>query len=172
VEVGIFYGKGLKADSLAQVFRYANRVPLQHQASACAMTKSAVSVPWKTYGLDQSRGALPTGPVVVMLHIASVWVPYTSESKEAIAHYPEILKELRLALMECGRRLQRFLHRKRREADEAKKRGYIEKYLEPIGEALQSMLGIPDKERVLAVSQLQRILEKSRPSKGEKADLE
>lgn len=166
VEVGIFYGKGLKADSLAQVFRYANRVPLQHQAAACAMSKAMMSVPWKSYGLDQSRGAMPSGPVVVMLHIASVWVPYTSESKEAIAHYPEILKEFRLALMECGRRLQRFLLRKRRELDEAKKRGYIEKYLEPIGEALQSLLSISDKDRLNAVSQLQRILEKSRPTKA------
>ena len=39
----------------------------------------------------------------MMVHIASVWVPFTSESKEAIAHYPEILKEIRLALQECGR---------------------------------------------------------------------
>lgn len=173
VEVGIFYGKGLKADSLAQAFRYANRVPLQHQASACAMTKAMLSVPWKSYGLEQSRGAMPSGPVVVMMHIASVWVPYTSESKEAIAHYPEILKEFRLALMECGRRLQRFLSRRRREADEAKKRGYIEKYLNPIGEALQSILAISDKDRVLVVSQLEKILEKSRPAKSSaKSDLE
>lgn len=172
VEVGVFYGKGLKADSLAQAFRFANRVPLQHQAAACAMTKSMLSVPWKTYGLDQSRGAMPSGPVVVMMHIASVWVPYTSESKEAIAHYPEILKEMRLALMECGRRLQRFLSRRRREADEAKKRGYIEKYLNPIGDALQSILAIPDKEKALAVSQLERILEKSRPVKVTAKDVE
>jgi DNA topoisomerase-6 subunit B len=173
VEVGIFYGKGLKADSLAQAFRYANRVPLQHQAAACAMTKAMLSVPWKTYGLDQSRGAMPSGPVVVMMHIASVWVPYTSESKEAIAHYPEILKEFRLALMECGRRLQRFLSRRRREADEAKKRGYIEKYLNPIGEALQSILAINDKDKALVVSQLEKILEKNRTTKAPtKADLE
>lgn len=172
VEVGIFYGKGLKADSLAQAFRFANRVPLQHQASACAMTKAMLSVPWKTYGLDQSRGAMPSGPVVVMMHIASVWVPYTSESKEAIAHYPEILKELRLALMECGRRLQRFLSRRRREADEAKKRGYIEKYLNPIGEALQAILSIQDKEKALVITQLEKILEKSRPAKGAAKNVE
>jgi len=51
-----------------------------------------------SYGLSQSRGQLPTGPVTIMVHMASVWVPFTSESKEAIASYPEIQKELRLAL--------------------------------------------------------------------------
>ena len=172
VEVGLFYGKGLKADGLMQVYRYANRVPLQYQASACAMSKAAVTAPWKSYGLDQSKGALPTGPVVVMMHIASVWVPYTSESKEAIAHYPEIMKEIRLALMECGRRLQRFLRHRQRQADEAKKRSYIEKYLNPIGEALQDILGFAASEKAATVEALKQVLEKSRekilPEKGVK----
>ena len=165
VEVGLFYGGSLRADALAQCYRFANRVPLQYQASACAMTKSILSVPWKSYGLQQSRGALPSGPLVVMVHIASVWVPYTSESKEAIAHYPEILKEIRLALMEGGRRLQKFIKRKRREADEAKKRSYIEKYLDPIGEALQEIIGFSESERASTVSSLKDILEKTRDKK-------
>ncbi|MES2504153.1 MAG: DNA topoisomerase VI subunit B [Myxococcota bacterium] len=161
VEVGLFYGKGLKADGLMQVYRYANRVPLQYQASACAMTKAALSVPWKSYNLDQSRGALPTGPVVVVMHVASVWVPYTSESKEAIAHYPEILKEFRLALMEAGRRLQRYLRHQKRQAEEAKKRGYIEKYLNPIGEALQSILQLSAAEKAKTIENLTHLLEKN-----------
>jgi len=166
VEVGLFYGGGLKADALAQVYRYANRVPLQYQASACAVSKAVMSVPWKSYNLQQSKGALPTGPLVVMAHIASVWVPYTSESKEAIAHYPEILKELRLALMECGRRLQRYLSHKRRQADEAKKRGYIEKYLNPIGDALQEILHFSNNEKSQTIANLQAILEKTRDTVG------
>lgn len=162
IEVGLFYGKDLKADSLAQVYRYANRVPLQYQASACATSKSVISVPWKSYGLQQSKGALPLGPIVVMVHMVSVWVPYTSESKEAIAHYPEILKEMRLALMECGRRLQRYLKRKWRQADEAQKRSYIEKYLEPIGEALQDILDLNSAQRQSTLDNLKQILEKTR----------
>ena len=43
------------------------------------------------------------GPMVVLVHIASVWVPFTSESKEAIAHYPEIIREVKFALQKCGR---------------------------------------------------------------------
>lgn len=162
VEAGLFWGKGLPADELARVFRFANRVPLQYQASACAMSKAVISAPWRSYEVQQSKGALPMGPLVIMVHIASAWVPYTSESKEAIAHYPEILKEMRLAIMECGRRLQRFLRRKKREADEAKKRSYITKYLDPIGEALQDILGLSDQERDDTIEELKGILERSR----------
>jgi DNA topoisomerase-6 subunit B len=162
VECGILYSKSLPADELARVFRFANRVPLLYQGSACAMTKSIVLAPWRSYEVQQARGAPPTGPLVILIHIASAWVPYTSESKEAIAHYPEVLKELRLAILEVGRRLQRFLRRRRRDADEAKKRDYITRYLGPIGEALQEILHLDDKATAHAVAELQVVLERSR----------
>ncbi len=162
VECGILYSKDLRSDEMAKVFRFANRVPLLYQASACAMTKSVMSAPWRSYEVQQSRGALPTGPLVILVHIASAWVPYTSESKEAIAHYPEVLKEMRLAIMEAGRRLQRFLRRRRRETDEIKKRDYMTKYLDTIGEALQEILGLSGPERDKTTESLKLVLEKSR----------
>jgi DNA topoisomerase-6 subunit B len=165
IEVGLFYGKSLKSDELVQVYRYANRVPLQYQQSACAMTKAVISTPWKSYGLNQSKGTLPQGPVVIMVSISSVWVPYTSESKEAVAHYPEIVKELRLALMEAGRRLKRFLNKRERHADEEKKRSYIEKYLSPIEEALVEILGAKKADKEKVAHNLKLILEKSREHK-------
>ena len=54
------------------------------------------------------------GPVTVMVHMASVWVPFTSESKEAIAGYPEIQKELRLGLQAVGRKLGMYLRRRQK----------------------------------------------------------
>ena len=87
------------------ILRYANRVPLQFQAGACAITQTVMGTNWRSYGLSQSRGSLPSGPVTLMVHMASVWVPFTSESKEAVASYPEIQKELRLALQAVGRKL-------------------------------------------------------------------
>ena len=162
VECGILYSKSLRADELAKVFRFANRVPLLYQASACAMTKAVVSAPWRSYEVQQSKGALPTGPLVILVHIASAWVPYTSESKEAIAHYPEVMKEMRLAVMEAGRRLQRFLRRRRREIDEVKKRDYITKYLDTIGEALQEILSLTNDDRERTTASLKVVLEQSR----------
>ena len=73
-------------------------------------------------------------------------MPFTSESKEAVAHYPEILKEIKLALQECGRKLGAFLRRRRREQDEHKKRSYIEKYIPHIGIALKEILELSDRQ--------------------------
>ncbi|MDM7916930.1 MAG: DNA topoisomerase VI subunit B, partial [Candidatus Eisenbacteria bacterium] len=103
IEAGIAWGADLPADEPITLYRYANRVPLLYQRSACAMTKATIAVDWRKYQIQQPKGALPVGPAILLVHIASAWVPFTSESKEAIAHYPEILKEIRLALQECGR---------------------------------------------------------------------
>jgi len=147
---------------LMRVLRFANRVPLLYQQSACAIFKSIMQTNWRLYGLSQSRGALPAGPVTVIVHIASVWVPFTSESKEAVAHYPEIVKEIQLALSECGRRLGRYLRGRKRERDEALKRSYIEKYLPTIGEALQEILSLKDRQITKVLENLEYVLERSR----------
>jgi len=153
---------GNEEQELMRVLRFANRVPLLYQQSACAIFKSIMQMNWRNYGLSQSKGALPAGPVTVMIHIASVWVPFTSESKEAVAHYPEIIKEIKLALGECGRRLGSFLRGKKRERDEALKRGYIEKYLPAIGEALRDILTLNDKQIDVMLDNLEHVLEASR----------
>jgi len=162
VEVGLAYGGGLPADELIDVLRFANRVPLLYQAGACAITKAVVGTNWRSYGLPQSKGAPPAGPAILFVHLASVWVPFTSESKEAIASYPEIVKEIRLALMDVGRRLGAFLKRRARAAAEEKKLGYITKYIPQIGIALQDILALKDPQRDAAVAQLKEILERSR----------
>jgi len=162
VEVGLAFGGDLPADELISLYRYANRVPLLYQQSACAITKAVLSIDWKGYHLQQSKGALPTAPMVLLVHIASVWVPFTSESKEAVAHYPEIVKEIRLGLQEAGRRLGSHISRRRREADEGKKRSYIQKYIPHIGIALQEILKLTDKDREKTIATLTDTLERSR----------
>ena len=126
---------------LARVIRYANRVPLLYQQSACATFKAVLSTTWKNYGVTQSRGALPGGPMVIFVHMASVWVPFTSESKEAIADYDEIQKEITLALRECGRRLGLFLRRRERAASEYRRRNIFELYIEEVVEACNRLKG-------------------------------
>ena len=94
------------------------------------------------------------------MSIASVWVPFTSESKEAIAHYPEIIKEIKLALQEVGRKLMFYVGKKRRILSESKKRDYIQTYIPHISEALNEILKIKDEEKVK--ENLVKILEKTR----------
>ncbi len=163
IEAGLAYGKGPDAaaaatpdtpavplaegeqreddDELARVIRYANRVPLLYQQSACATFKAALETAWRNYGIAQSRGALPAGPMVVFVHMASVWVPFTSESKEAIADYDEIRKEIKLALQECGRRLGVFLRRRERAKSEFRRRNIFELYIEEVVEACARLKG-------------------------------
>ncbi len=162
VEVALAYGGPLGAEDPVSVYRFANRVPLQYQQGGCAITKAVTSTDWKKYGLQQPRGGSPVGPLLLLVHIASVWVPFTSESKEAIAQYPEILKEIKLGLQDCGRRLSIHINRRKRAADEEKKRGYIQKYIPHLVLALQEILGFSDKERDRTVAKLTDVLERSR----------
>jgi DNA topoisomerase-6 subunit B len=152
---------------LARVIRYANRVPLLYQQSACATFKAALETAWRNYGVAQSRGALPAGPMVVFVHMASVWVPFTSESKEAIADYDEIRKEIKLALQECGRRLGVFLRRRERAKSEFRRRNIFELYIEEVVEACARLKGGKlSKEKLKA--QLEKIAVKR--TGGERTD--
>lgn len=154
VEIGLAYGGSLAADESARVIRFANRVPLLYQQSACAAFKSVLDVDWRNYGLSQPGGALPVGPLVVMIHLASVWVPFTSESKEAIADYDEIRKEMKLALQECGRKLAAYIRRRRRQKLEADRRNIFERYIPDVAEALANLTGASERK---LLSQLQTI---------------
>jgi len=162
IEAGLAYGGSLQAEGLARVLRYANRVPLLYQQSACAMTRSVLNTAWRNYALSQSAGALPSGPLIIIVHMASVWVPFTSESKEAVAHYPEIIKEVRLALQECGRRLAVFIRRRRKAAESQRKKDYIQQYIPHIAIALREMLELSERQETTIVKQLKDLLERSR----------
>ncbi len=166
IEAGIAYARpgenaDLSAEEPARVLRFANKVPLLYMAGACAITKAIVGVNWKSYGLQQPKGSLPIAPMVIMVHIASVWVPFTSESKEAIAHYPEIIREIVFALQECGRRLSIFLNKRRRELEAQRKKSYIELYLPHLALGLKQILNLNDKQEETVVSTLKGMLEKT-----------
>ena len=123
VEAGIAYGGTLPKEEKVEILRFANRVPLLYQQGACAMTHAIENINWKNYSLDQPGGSLPIGPAIILVHVASTHIPFTSESKEAIADVPEIIGEVELALKDVARRLKLYLSRqdnleKRREKEE------------------------------------------------------
>jgi DNA topoisomerase VI subunit B len=162
IECGIAFGGEQEADKTIRIMRFANRVPLLYQQGACAITTSIQNTVWRNYGLQQSRNAIPVGPCTIIVHMTSVWVPFTSESKEALAHYPEIIKEIKLALQEAGRKLASFVNKKRRIGDEAKKRSYIEKYIPHVAEALKELISLDDIQMKKVENDLAEILEHTR----------
>ena len=161
IEVGIAYGGELDKEGQIRLMRLANRVPLLYQQGACAITESVTETNWKPYGLTQSGSNLPTGPAVVLVHIASVWVPFTNEAKEAIAHYDEIIKEIKLALQECGRKLSIYIHKHIRAAEQREKIGLFEKYIPELANALSSLTG--NKKEPIQ-EKLQKLLKKELPT--------
>jgi DNA topoisomerase VI subunit B len=141
IEVGLAYGGSWPADKTIELFRFANRVPLLFQRGACGITEGIVRTDWRNYLLSQPKGSLPVGPMALLVHIASVWVPFTSESKEAVAHYPDIMKEIQLAAQECGRKLAAFI-RKRKALDyQAQRRSIFELYIEEVAAAIGKITG-------------------------------
>lgn len=118
------------------VLRFANRVPLQFQHAGCAITQTVMQTNWRSYGLSQSRNSLPSGPITLMVHMASVWVPFTSESKEAVAGYNEIQKEIRLAIQTIGRKLGLFLRRRLKTKQEGDRRNIFLRYLGVVADSV------------------------------------
>lgn len=141
VEVGLAYGGSWPADKPIELFRFANRVPLLFQRGACGMTEAIVKTDWRNYLLSQPKGSLPVGPMALLVHIASVWVPFTSEAKEALAHYPEIVREIQLAAQECGRKLATFIRKKQHADYQAQRRSIFELYIEEVADAIHKITG-------------------------------
>jgi DNA topoisomerase-6 subunit B len=139
VEAAIAYGGEIKADKII-LLRFANKIPLLYQQGGCALTKAVESINWKNYGLEQTKEELPYGNAVILVHLASTNIPYTSESKEAISPIPEIMDEIRLALQEVGRKLKEYLDRKERQEVKKKKEEVIAKILPLIAKKVCEVL--------------------------------
>jgi DNA topoisomerase-6 subunit B len=86
--------------------------------------------------------------------MASVWVPFTSESKEAIADYDEIRKQMRLALQECGRKLGTYLRRRQRMRREAQRRSTFERYIGEIARCCHEIAGTDAEALYTALQEL------------------
>jgi DNA topoisomerase VI subunit B len=144
IEAGIVYGGTLPKDETVKVLRYANRVPLLYQQGACALTHALEEMDWRRYGFEQRGGkGVPVGPAILLVHIAATKVPFTSESKEAVADVEEILKEVKLALQECARTLGRHLAKRTKREKTREKFTLITKILPRIAEKSAHIVGKP-----------------------------
>ncbi|QLH78955.1 DNA topoisomerase VI subunit B [Halosimplex rubrum] len=140
VEAGLAYGGDVEAEGKAEVMRFANRVPLVYQRGACATTDVVKDINWRNYNLDQPGGSgIPNGPVVVMVHVASTNVPFTSESKDAVANVPELESEIELAMREAARELKSFLKKRRSMQQRREKQDKLATILPEMAEKLSAV---------------------------------
>ncbi|ANF23453.1 DNA topoisomerase VI subunit B [Thermococcus piezophilus] len=140
VEVGLAYGGEISNGF--DLLRYANRVPLLFDAGSCVTTLAARSIDWKRYKVDD----LERAPVVLMINVISVHVPYTGTGKQSIANVEEIYNEIRLAIMDAARKLQTYLSGKHRRLYQVKRKKTFEKYVPEIARALSILTGEPEEE--------------------------
>ena len=138
VEVGLAFGGELSSGF--DLLRYANRVPLLFDAGSCVITSAARNIDWKRYKVDD----LERIPLVLLINVISVHVPYTSTGKQSVASEGEIYEEIRLAVMEVARRLAKYLGGKHRKLYQVKRRKTFEKYVPEISRALSILTGEPE----------------------------
>lgn len=158
VEVAIAYGghagratsdgEGRKAE----IMRFANRAPLLFDAGGCAITKAVNSVDWKRYGIKDFENS----PVTIFVNVVSTHIPYISAGKQSIADDKAIVKELRTALMEVGRKFQLFHSKKRIAMEREAKRQILLKYSTELAAAISSLTGAKEEE---LLSELNKLIE-------------
>ncbi|HYA57003.1 MAG TPA: DNA topoisomerase VI subunit B [Thermoplasmata archaeon] len=159
VEVGLVYGGGLPADQPVQILRFANRVPLLFQQGACAITNAICSMDWRRYGLDQKGGTgLPAGPALLLVHVASTKIPFTSEAKEAVAEDPDIDREITLALQAGARHLRTHLSRKSRRAFASDKFEIIQRILPKLAEKTSHLVGKPPPDLTPVITRIMDVV--------------
>ena len=155
VEVGLAYGGSLQVDKPAKLYRFANKIPLLYNQSGCALTESVCEVDWRRYGFSQSEGQLPVGPLAVLVHFVSVWVPFTSEGKQAIANYPEIMKEVKLALQDAGRKLAVYIRHKNKLRERKLRQELFTRYIPELAESLSKLT---EKEKAKIIEVLEKFI--------------
>jgi DNA topoisomerase-6 subunit B len=144
IEAAVAYGGEIKSDK-AILLRYANKIPLLFDSASCAITQSFLNVDYSRYGL-KVENKVPVGNIVFVVHMASVWVPYTNEGKTAVANYPAITKEIKLALQELVRTMSLFLNKKHRSALFAERIGLFDKYGTELAFSLSKLIEIDEKK--------------------------
>ena len=139
VEAGIAYGgsagKTTEVGSQGVLIRFANKVPLLFDGSVCAITSAVNDIQWKRYGIKE----FDQEPISVMVNVSSVYVPYSGVGKQAISQEAEIIEEIKLAVMDCARGLQRYMSGQKNKSIQTSKYNTIMKYVSQLSENLSEI---------------------------------
>ena len=132
VEVGICYGgksgRQAKEGIGLDIKRFANRAPLLFDAGGCAITEAVKTIDWGRYGLRNVEQM----PITLFINLVSVFIPYTGAGKQAVANEEEVIEELRFAIMEIARDLDRYISGKSKDEQREQKRKAIMRYVKQI----------------------------------------
>ncbi|MEM0480676.1 MAG: DNA topoisomerase VI subunit B [Candidatus Aenigmatarchaeota archaeon] len=142
-----------------RILRFANHTPLLYNLYDCAITKTIMQINWNQYGISQS-GNLPNEPIIILVDFLSVWIPYKSEGKQAIAEYPEIMKEIELAIREAARKIYGYIRKKRKLELLKEKRGIFERYIPEIAKQLSK---VSKEDENILLQKLKEIADKKVP---------
>ena len=156
VEVGIAYG-GKAGKSNGQtvsgnVLRFANKVPLLFDNGSCAITEAVGGVDWKRYSIKR----FDEEPVSVLVNVSSVYIPYSGVGKQAIAPEDEIIEEIKLAVMDAGRKLERYLSGERHRNMQETGYNMIVRY---VGQLAGDLSGITGKDKGEIEKELRDLVE-------------
>ena len=109
-------------------------MPLLFDSGSCAITQAVRSIQWKRYGID-----IENQPVSVFVNVSSVYIPYSGVGKEAIASTDEIIDEIKLALMDAARGMQRYIRGKQQFNVETNKYKTIMRYAKRLSKDLNEL---------------------------------
>ena len=167
VEAAIAFGGGVaQAGKKGEIMRFANRVPLPFDAGGCAITEAVKSIDWGRYGLKQFEEE----PIVVLVNLVSVHVPYTGAGKQAVSQEQDVIDEIKNAVMEAARNVQKYISGKRRVHEIATKRKLIEGYSEQLASDLTDLAGLKNKKDIL--DRLRRIIDEKYMNSEEEEEVE
>ncbi|MEK7355083.1 MAG: hypothetical protein AAB250_01440, partial [Bdellovibrionota bacterium] len=159
VEVALarFLNRG-GGDEPIQLLRFANRVPLQFDKAACAITQAVETVNWRSYGLQQSKDSLPNGSFVFAISVVSPFIKFKNASKETIDSSDELVEEIRRALMQAGQKLSRHINKESKEADLERKIAHIEQFGPILIQYLGKISGAKESRKKKAEEGLKKLL--------------
>lgn len=154
VESGIVYGGEMADDGDVDLLRFANRVPLVYQQGACCITSVVSNIRWNNYKLSDKGSGLPQGPVAIVVHVASTNVPFTSESKDAVASVDVIEDEIERAVRDVARELKSHLKQKRTLQQRKRKQDTIAQLLPEFSRKIAEMTGKPQPSTSQSLAQI------------------
>lgn len=162
VEVAAVYDLKLSSETGTGVlYRFVNRTPKLRDNSDCAIWKAAASVNWRNYRIEESSNGLPNGPVRLVANVVGPFVHliFKAQSKQALAEDDILIRELKLAFEEVGRKLRRHIVRVITRREQERRADVLLKYSRRVARSIVNILGSDSKVSQARISALPGRLE-------------